>query len=78
MATKPYRAKKDGAWNYDYVNHRQHRKKFYIGTKYDERGAYEVALLIDNLVSVRLQFKEPSRIFGVFSSKSRNQKQEKF
>ena len=61
MASKPFKGK-DGAWYYYYINHRQERKKFYIGTKYDEQSAYEVTLLIDNLVRARLQFKEPSRI----------------
>jgi len=61
MASKPYQDK-SGAWCYYYANHRQQRRKFYIGTKYDERGANDLALLIDNLVLARLQFKEPSRI----------------
>lgn len=58
---KPYQGK-DGAWYYYYTNHRQQRKKFYIGARYDERGAIEVASLIDNLVSARIQCREPSTI----------------
>ncbi len=61
MASKPHK-RKDGAWYYTYVNHQQKRKTFYIGSKFDDRGANDLALLVDNLVSARIQCREPSAV----------------